>query len=274
MDISLFIAELLHQKDDVSVPYLGTFSRKRINGFYKHESDQFFPPSEILTFSSHSDENDILAEYISGQKNISPSSAKYFISKFVDELKGLLEASGHAELKNLGVIEKDAGEFKFTAITPNVFSGNYFGLSPVKEIRTEPLEGVKSAEHGAKAIIEDSLEFDEQEMYEDISVKKTTKTSTKLMVALGLLISVAALVYIFNPETYQNLLEANTAKVERENPIGFNNNSASVPLATDSVDETLKDSSENIILPSVPSADSLKVSTQEYIFDGDSPVSI
>ena len=258
MDIASFIAELLHQKDEVSIPHLGTFSKKRINGFYNAETDLFVPPSEKITFNSHFDEHEMLAVYISSQKNISLESAKFFIIRFVDEIKAMLESAGHAVLKNLGTIEKDTDELKFSASEELELAGNYYGLSAIKDFHAEPVENLTVIEAEESALLmEDSTVADQEEAAE-IHNNGGLKTSTRLMIAAAILIVIAALVYIFNPQVY-DLLNQNSTTVDRQQPIEMTKKAVTIPLITDSANQISNDTSKNIIPQSKSSTDSVAI---------------
>jgi nucleoid DNA-binding protein len=264
MDIDSFIAELLHQKDEVSIPHLGTFSRKRINAFYNADTDLFVPPSEKITFISHADDHEMLAGYISSQKNISLESAKYFISKFVEEIKAMLESAGHAELKSLGTLDKENEELTFKGNEALELAGNYFGFSSVKEIHAKPAENLAVAEAEETAQLMEDSAISDQEASEDIHNKGGLKTSTRLMIIAAILIVIAALVYIFNPQVY-DLLNQNTPTVDRQKPIEPVKSAVPAPLIIDSADNAVKDSSKNIIPPAKPAADSVQIAKEPLV---------
>ncbi|MBC7912598.1 MAG: SPOR domain-containing protein [Pyrinomonadaceae bacterium] len=264
MDIALFIAELLHQKDEVSIPHFGTFSRKRINAFYNPDTDLFVPPSEKTTFNSHTDDHEILAGYISSQKNISLDSAKYFISKFADEIKAMLESTNHADLKNLGTIQKENDELTFKANEELELAGNYFGLSAIKDLHAEPTENLRVAEAEEVALLMEDSAITEQEAAEEIRNQRGLKTSTRLMIVAAILIIIAALVYFFNPQVY-DLLNQNSAAVDREKPIEPPKSAVQVPVINDSTNQVSNDSSKTIIPQSKPATNSVAIAKEPQV---------
>lgn len=131
MDIPAFISDLLAQQGALIVPGLGTFTRVRIDGYYNKDQQQFCPPTQQIQFKNeHSDDN-ILAERIAGERQISIASAKYFIEKFVSNI--LEQAgSGNAPFGTLGVFSTRRGILVFTANELNETDEMFYGLAPVK----------------------------------------------------------------------------------------------------------------------------------------------
>ncbi len=131
MDIPAFINDLLAQQGVLIVPGLGTFTRVRIEGYYNKDQQQFCPPTQQIQFKSeHSDDN-ILADRIAGERQISVASAKYFIEKFVS---AILEQAGvgSAPFGNVGTFSTRRGNLVFTANELNETDELFYGLAPVK----------------------------------------------------------------------------------------------------------------------------------------------
>ena len=76
MDISAFVSELLARQNVLIVPGLGTFSRARAEGYYNKDQQQFYPPSQQIQYKSEYSDDDVLAEYIAKERNISITSAR------------------------------------------------------------------------------------------------------------------------------------------------------------------------------------------------------
>ncbi|RYE17104.1 MAG: hypothetical protein EOP42_32830, partial [Sphingobacteriaceae bacterium] len=87
MDVAVYIKELLLQEQFVYVPGLGTFLTLKTAGVYHPEQQRFYPPKNSIDFVAEAKPDETLENYIKTQKNISAPAAKYFIEKFVDELK-------------------------------------------------------------------------------------------------------------------------------------------------------------------------------------------
>lgn len=212
MDISLYIAELLQQNSEVSVPGLGTFYRQHSGAYFDKNSQRFMPPAALLALKRTETADNLLAEYISKQKNISVNSATYFIKKFVDHQHDLLNTSGYAGFKSLGTLELSGGKYRFKGLENQVLANDYFGLTPAPEI-SRP-EAVKMLEKSVPVSAAQPLpeiqpqafkKEDEQLEEEIIEEEPPRRTSSSWMpyaaVIIFLLMS-AALAQIFFPELF------------------------------------------------------------------------
>jgi hypothetical protein len=117
MDIAYYISDLLGQQGELTVPNLGYFVQIRMAAYYDNQAKKFFPPHYAVQFDPQIiDEDDSLANYITGIKNISPASAKYFIEKYIANLKSqaMIEDVPFA---NLGSFSSDGLKLTFTSTT-------------------------------------------------------------------------------------------------------------------------------------------------------------
>lgn len=88
MDIADYIRELLGQQGELSIPGLGYFVQMRKSAHYNDQEKVFYPPYHEIEFDPQSiDDDDALANYITERKNISLASSKYFLDKYVSNLK-------------------------------------------------------------------------------------------------------------------------------------------------------------------------------------------
>lgn len=88
MDIAYYISDLLGQQGELSVPNLGYFVQIRMPAYYDSEAKKFYPPHFSVQFDPQEiDDDDSLSAYIAGLKKISQASAKYFIEKYIGNLK-------------------------------------------------------------------------------------------------------------------------------------------------------------------------------------------
>ena len=133
MDIGFYIADLLRNQDEVSLPGLGTFTKVRVPASYDSETNSFIPPGYHITFNNASVSYNSLTEYVSVHKNLSQSSAEYFVNKFTSTLVDLLQTSGTAEIKPLGIIRQQDDIVSFEASDNIEISGRFYGLKPVME---------------------------------------------------------------------------------------------------------------------------------------------
>ena len=133
MDIALYIAELLHQYNEINIVGLGTFFKKRISGFYDDRNNVFIPPTHNLAFKLDHHESLILADYCCTQRNISQTTAIYFIEKFVNSIWKQLNTSGYADLKALGILKKTDTGYTLEAKEETGYMHTFYGLKPVSE---------------------------------------------------------------------------------------------------------------------------------------------
>lgn len=133
MDIALYIAELLHQYNEISIVGLGTFFKKRIHGFYDDKNHVFIPPTHDLAFKLEHHKSLMLADYCCTQRNISQTTAIYFIEKFVNSIWKQLNTSGYADLRALGILKKTDTGYTLEAKEETGYKHTFYGLKPVSE---------------------------------------------------------------------------------------------------------------------------------------------
>lgn len=196
MDIGFYIADLLRNQDEVGLPGLGTFTKVRVPALYDRKSNSFTPPGYHITFNNTSASYNSLAEYISIHKNLSQSSAEYFVNKFTSSLVDLLQTSGFAEIKPLGIIRQQDETFTFEAADNIGIAGRFYGLKPV----TERKEGFSS--HEAEILNKEIVAEQKEEVLEDELTLEESKGNVLKTVIIGsilLLFIIAGLLYAFNP---------------------------------------------------------------------------
>jgi len=131
MDIAAFIIELLAQQGILVIPGLGTFTRNRVDGYYDKEQQQFYPPTVQIQFKTDYTDDNVLAQMISEERLISVASAKYFIEKFVANIKDQA-AVGSVAFGNIGTFSTRRIGLVFTSNELNENDELYYGLAPVK----------------------------------------------------------------------------------------------------------------------------------------------
>jgi nucleoid DNA-binding protein len=239
MDIGFYIADLLKKQDKVSLPGLGTFIRHKVPGSYNQISNSFLPPSFEVSFSNEILEWDSLSEYIRVKKNLSPSSAEYFVKKFTSGIFDTLQTSEIAEINHLGVIRKKNEFLTFEASANLAIAGKFFGLSPVTELKpfVEPeIQQVAAAAERRGDSIEDFItgQGAEQEIGVEEHFESERKGNRTLLIILGAFISAiiaGALLYMFNP-TVKNLVERTLQEYKASTPLPDSRNvPATSPLA-------------------------------------------
>ena len=205
MDIAPYIADLLRQHDEVNVPSLGTFCKQRKGGFYDPEKKIFFPPSHGLVYKTAND-NSLLASYISVKKNISLSTANYFVEKFVAQIKSLITTQGEAELEAIGTLKKSKDGYVFIDVLNFDAEGEYFGLQPIKELNAVAEEPVSTTLQ--EPIVIDEPKPDEADVIEPVSeevMKEGRKVSSasKILLVAASLILIGIITYLVYPKAFE-----------------------------------------------------------------------
>lgn len=194
MDIAQYISDILKKHQEVSLPDIGTFSKRNQSAYLK--DGIFFPPSQQVTFSQESGSSALLVQHIVSEKNISESSALYFIERFCENLQNNLRSGSKVEVSPLGFLSKGDTGYIFEA-SKNWQHVTSFGLSPVEEIeiisrssKKQPIN-VHSAE-SAEAVENESTEPANRSRGLWISI-----------FALLILVAIAGVVYVQYPQYFQ-----------------------------------------------------------------------
>lgn len=217
MDIGSYIADLLKKQDEVSLPGLGTFSKTKVSGSFDRVNNLFTPPSFQVAFSKETSESNSLVQYISAKKNLSPSSAEYFVKQFVSGITDLLNTSGIADLSPMGTIRQNDNNLFFDASTDFKVPGKFYGLKPLSDL-VAPVQAAAVPELVTPPVhqgnsIEDFItgQGEEDEILEDEEVELTeNRKNSSLWIFAGALMFViigSALLYLFNPVT-KNLIDS------------------------------------------------------------------
>jgi CCDC81-like HU domain protein/sporulation related protein len=249
MDIGFYIADLLLKQDEVSLPGLGTFTKERVAGSYDQSSNSFIPPSYQVSFDDTETNHDSLAEYISTQKNLSRSSADYFVRKFTSTVFDLLQTSGIAEVKPLGIIRQKDENLSFEASQNFDVGGNNYGLKTISDLKPVSIpvrETVTDIPFIETISPEDIVA--EQETVEEEELQEPSRRSRPEVWVFGSIVTIliaASLLYFFSPpvNTYIKGVFLQT-KQGGNKPAAPAQNAPPAVVVTDSVD-TPPDSSLN-----------------------------
>lgn len=131
MDIGVYISELLARNGELSVPGLGFLMLQKVPGYYNDTDGKFYPPTSVVKFDPQQiDDDSTLAQYIAEQKNISPSSAKYFADKYIASVRedALVR---EVQVGDIGGFLADEGRLIFIPSQKQVSNPAFFGLAPV-----------------------------------------------------------------------------------------------------------------------------------------------
>lgn len=135
MDIALYITTLLNQHNEVNIPGLGTFFKKRIQGFYDPQINSFVPPSYQLNFRLEEGNSLLLADYCCKQRKISQNTAVYFIEKFTKTIWEQLNSTGQANINPIGILIKTNNNYLLDTKTSGV-NTHYYGLKTIQDLST------------------------------------------------------------------------------------------------------------------------------------------
>jgi hypothetical protein len=232
MDIAQYIADLLDEHEEVSIPGIGTFFRKSYGASLDKYTNTFFPPKKELSFKSEEKPASLLIEYISKTKNISLPSAKYFAEKFGETLKSDLNTYGVSDISPLGSLKFNFNEFTFTP-SAAYNSNEFFGLFPLKEPAINeatvtipknefieeqkikiPTETIITAPEKATSVDEEPLvRVEEAEV-------RTRRTWPIILVILTALLAIGIAGLLSYPELFNNLTQqATTPAQPKKTPV-------------------------------------------------------
>lgn len=134
MDIAYYISDLLGQQGELTVPNLGYFVQIRMPAFYDSKARKFFPPHFSVQFDPQIiDDDDALANHITSLKKISVASAKYFIEKYISNLKSQAVVED-VPFSNLGTFSSDGMKLVFNTNT-KTDDPAFFAYQPVDAAR-------------------------------------------------------------------------------------------------------------------------------------------
>jgi hypothetical protein len=132
MDIAQYLADLLAEHDEVSIPGLGAIYKEKIPAKFNHVTHHFDPPSFRLSFTETEHNSDRLIRHISETKHISFSSAEFFAGRFGEDVRIKLEPGGRADISPVGFLEQTSDGITLISDFEPEDSEN-FGLKPVAE---------------------------------------------------------------------------------------------------------------------------------------------
>ena len=198
MDIAQYISDLLKEHNEVGLPGIGTFFKRRANAYYDKQEGIFYPPSDKIAFKAEEADSDLLVKHIIDSKRISETSALYFIERFCENIKNALENDSTANISPLGKLIKSDNDYKFES-SAAVEGALYFGLKPIKEQQISAI----TSELPSPPV--DTVEETEDL---DIAANETRSGSRKLWITLIVLLllgTLAGLAYYLYPQYFKNL---------------------------------------------------------------------
>lgn len=200
MDISNYLVELIVERDQVIVPGLGRFFKKRKSGFYDEATKTYYPPSGELDFSSEYMHDDKLVHLISQKSQTSLTSAYAILDEYIREIKLALK-TGDFSLAGIGVLKIEEGQIALTPEKRANPNQAFFGL-PAVDTESERLIGKESETYSlAQQALNTALP---DELFEE-EPKRGVVAITMGIIAVVILAGVIAL-YFARPDIYKNLV--------------------------------------------------------------------
>ncbi|PTQ94126.1 sporulation related protein [Mucilaginibacter yixingensis] len=269
MDIAYFISDLLGQQGELTVPNLGYFVQMRMSAYYDEQEKRFYPPHYAVQFDPQViDDDETLAAHITVKKNISLASSKYFIEKFVSNLRqqalteevpfgsiGSFQTDGARLAFKPGSKTEDASLFGLIPVglygtkvsaptyTPPPLTTYAEAPAPTQELPVEraliptppePVYSTPPAYTPPPAEVEETRPYEQQRVEPDQYVYEDEKRGLSVWAIIGIIVIVlgiaAAALYKFKPEVINSLFK-------EENPYSSSQPIAPVNKHTDSLEK-------------------------------------
>lgn len=194
MDIGQYISELLKEHNEVSLPGLGTFFKQRVSAYFNEAERTFYPPVEKIVFKAEEGSSSLLVNHIIASKQLSESSARYFIERFCENIKNTLNKNSSVIIAPLGTILKtDSG---YTLESDSNKSASFFGLKPIKE----------PAAHIGRAPIATHTPIEEETL--EYTSERSVSSSKGIWITLTVLFllgTISGLAYFYYPQYFKNI---------------------------------------------------------------------
>lgn len=169
MDILSYLLELLQQSKEVGITGLGTFYKKKFPGRYDKEKQSFLPPGYTLQFTTDVKDEESLTSFISGKRNISLESAKYYIAQFVEDVNKKLEIEHEAELESIGRLFYTEHEgLSFEPSKSTNYGSEFYGLPTITE-----------TENTVEELKPETQKEDQEEIYDEIAEAPSISIQTE-----------------------------------------------------------------------------------------------
>lgn len=205
MDVVQYIRELLRQQNEVCVPGLGNFFKRRMDGYFNEKEGRFYPPTHILGFEVTEKEDASLVNFISIKKHISLASARYFIEKFVRTVQSQAETGISDDIALLGNMYYLDSQLIFDPIQRDEINAMYYGFSPlrVNGYVYNPPEPVITSTFLYPQVAQESVELSPE--MEPITNSSGISIWLKIFFSLVIFGLAAAIVYQYNPLLFDKL---------------------------------------------------------------------
>ncbi|WP_017258742.1 HU domain-containing protein [Pedobacter arcticus] len=200
MEISNYLVELITDKDQVTVPGLGKFLKKRKPGYYDDATKTYFPPSGEVVYTADYMHDDKLVHLISQRKETSLTAAYAILDEYIREIKLALK-NNEVNLKGIGILKDNGGQISLTSETETNLNKAFFGL-PAVDTLSAKLVGVETETYSlAQQALNTSIP---DELFEQ-EPRRGVVAITMGIIAVVILAGVIAL-YFAKPDIYKKLV--------------------------------------------------------------------
>lgn len=136
LDVSGYIALLLHRFDCVVIPGMGGFVANYSPAVLDRTRGVIYPPSKGIIFNKNLVKNDgLLVSEIAGQLEVPYHDALGRLTGFVEQCRYTLQTGGRVEINGLGYLYFDAEKnIQYLAHQTVNFLNDSFGLAPVMAV--------------------------------------------------------------------------------------------------------------------------------------------
>jgi nucleoid DNA-binding protein len=205
MDIAQYISDLLNEHDEVGLPGVGTFFKRRISAYLNTEEGVYYPPSYSVGFKEEVNQTATLIHHIVHSKRISESSAHYFVERFSENITSGLERTAKADVTPLGILTKNQDGYRLESASSNI-QADTFGLSAVKE-----REWIKRS---PKPVVQQIEETSTEELITE-PARSGWRSLWIAIFSILIITALAAVAYYYYPQ-YAGML--NTGSTEQKKP--------------------------------------------------------
>ena len=205
MDISSYFVELLEEKDQVVIPGLGRFFKKRSAGYYDETANIFYPPSNRITFTEEYMHDDKLVHFINQKSKSSLTSIYAILDEYVRELKNKLKTEHKVTLGGIGELKSENGRYILDTPQQTPVDKAFFGLPPAisAPVMHEP-EEIQLEEYSlAQQALDTAMSDDEV----DVQPRGNTYKIVLLLLVIAILASFVG-IYFINPDFYQKVVNS------------------------------------------------------------------
>ncbi|HEX7366434.1 MAG TPA: SPOR domain-containing protein [Pelobium sp.] len=200
MEISNYLVELITEKDQVTVPGLGRFFKKRKAGYYDETTKTYFPPGSEIAYTAEYMHDDKLVHLIRQKTETSLTSAYAILDEYIREIKNALKTSA-VKLEGIGVLTNEDGQIHLQSEKEPTLNKAFFGL-PTLDTLSPKLAGLETETY---SLAQQALNTSLPDEYLENEPKRGAVAITMGIIAVVILASVIAL-YFAKPDIYKQMV--------------------------------------------------------------------